>query len=124
MGEYTYTITLDEGKKLVHLVVEGELDQTQGQNVIIETRAKAVEHQYKIFCDITQTSIIATMADWFFLARNQDIYPKAPMEKTAILINPETQKTFKFVENVTRNVGINIKFFLDKEDALEWLEKE
>ena len=36
-------ITIDEEKRLVHLVVTGELDKFEGQQVILETRAKAAE---------------------------------------------------------------------------------
>ncbi len=123
MSAHTYEITIDEEKRLVHLVVTGELDKFEGQQVIKETRAKAAETNYNILCDITGGTVKATMADWYYLARNKDIYPSRPSGKTAILINPDARKIYKFVQDVTRNAGLNIRIFLKKEDALDWLKK-
>jgi hypothetical protein len=121
MSSYEYWITEDEENHLVHLVVEGQVTKTEGENIIIETRRKAVEKQLPILCDISQAKINATLADWFFLVRNKEIYPKAPSEKTAILIGSGTRDIFSFFENVTRNVGFNFKIFFSEEDAREWL---
>ncbi len=121
MSAHTYEITIDEEKRLVHLVVKGELDKFEGQQVIIETRAKAAEIKYNILCDITSASFKVTLADWFYLARNKEIYPSRPSGKTAVLINPDARKIYKFVQDVTRNAGLNIRVFLNENDALKWL---
>ena len=49
------------------------------------------------------------MADWFYLARNKDIYPSRTSGKTAILFNPDARKVYKFFEDVSRNAGLNIR---------------
>ena len=117
MGQHSYEITLDEGNKLVRLVIQGEVSKSEGEEIIIKARAKAAEFNYDILCDITEGSIKATIADWFFLVRNKAIYPSTPTEKTAILISSESWKLYRYVENVNRNVGFKIRVFLKEEDA-------
>ena len=123
MDNFTHEISLDEENHLIRLVVEGELTKGEGEKSIIETRALAAQNQYDILCDIIRATIQASTADWFFLARNKEIYPGIPTEKTAVLINPDSRKFYKFVENVTRNVGFKIRIFLQREDAMAWLKK-
>ncbi len=123
MTDFTYEISEDENNHLVNLVVHGSLNKHDGEKVIIETRALAAEIQCDILCDITNATFNVTFADWFFLARNKDVYPNISSAKTAILINPDSWKLFKYVEDVTQNVGRKIRIFRKKEDALAWLRK-
>ena len=123
MTKFTYVITEDEENNLVNLVVNGSLNKFEGQMVIKETRALAAEKECVILCDITNASIKATLADWFYLVRNKDVFPDISSRKTAILINPDSWKLFKFVEDVTQNVGFKIRIFRKKEDAMAWLKK-
>ena len=64
-----------------------------------------------------------TLADWFYLVRNEDVFPNVLMEKIAILINPDNWKLFKYVEDLTQNVGMKIRVFRKKDDAMTWLKK-
>ena len=123
MGDYSYVISLDDESRMIRLVVKGEISKSEGERIIVEARNRAAENEYDILCDLTDASIKATMADWFYLVRNKEIYPSIPTEKTAILVSPESWKSFKFIENVTRNVGLKIRIFLQEEDALEFLKK-
>jgi hypothetical protein len=123
MTDFTYVISEDEDNHLVNLVVNGSLNKNEGEKVIKETRELATEKQCGILCDITNATFNVTMADWFFLARNKDVFPSVSTEKTAILINPGNWKLFKYVEDVTQNVGMKIRVFRKKEDAMAWLKK-
>ena len=64
-----------------------------------------------------------TLADWFYLVRNEDVFPNVLMEKIAILINPDNWKLFKYVEDLTQNVGMKIRVFRKKDVAMTWLKK-
>lgn len=123
MTDFTYEISEDENNHLVNLVVRGSLNKYDGEKVIIETIATAAEKQCGILCDITNATFNVNLADWFYLVRNKDVYPNVSTEKTAILINPDSWKLFKYVEDVARNVGRKIKVFRKKEDAIDWLKK-
>lgn len=121
MAEFQYNLTVDEENRVIRLVVEGELNKNEGQMIIRETRKKAVDLELDILCDISQAKIKVTLADWFYLVRNRDIYPSRPAGKTALLINPDSREIYQFFLNVSRNVGFNFKYFFTEEDALDWL---
>jgi len=121
MAEFQYNLTVDEENRVIRLVVEGELNKNEGQMIIRETRKKAVDLELDILCDISQAKIKVTLADWYYLVRNRDIYPSRPAGKTALLINPDSREIYQFFLNVSRNVGFNFKYFFTEEDALDWL---
>lgn len=123
MDNYTHEISVDDENNIVQMVVTGELNKDDGEKVILEARALADETNYDILCDVSRAKIKASMAELFFLARNKDIYPAIPTEKTALLINPDSKKLYQFVENVTRNIGLKIRIFLKEEDARAWLKR-
>jgi hypothetical protein len=123
MADYTYKISLDEENHIVHLVVKGDLNKNEGEKVISEARALADETQSDILCDVSRANIKVSLAEWFYLARNKEIYPTTPTEKTALVIKPEDWKLYQFVENVTLNKGIKLRAFLNEEDARAWLKK-
>ena len=107
----------------MNLVVQGSLNKHDGEKVIVETRALASEKQCGILCDITNATINVTLADWFYLVRNKNVFPNVSTEKTAILINPDNRKLFKYMEDVTQNVGMKIWVFRKKDDAMAWHKK-
>ena len=123
MANYSHEISLDEENHIVHMVVQGEMNKDEGEKIILEARAFADKTSYDILCDVSRANIKASLAEWFYLARNKDIYPTIPSEKTALLINPDSRKLYQFVENVTRNKGFKVRIFLSEEDARAWLKK-
>jgi hypothetical protein len=107
----------------VNLVVQGSFNKHDGEKIIVETRALASEKQCGILCDIKNATINVTLADWFYLVRNKNVFPNVSTEKTGILINPDKWKLFKYVEDVTQNVYMKIRVFRKKDDAMAWLKK-
>jgi len=124
MSDKQYEITLDKERCIVRLIVRGELEKDLGEKIITQARTKASETLYNILCDVRQAKVKAVLADWFYLPRKLDIYPKTHAVKTAILITPGQQESeYRFFETVAHNLGINIRIFLQEKDALEWLKK-
>ncbi len=121
--KFLYEISVDDEKCLIFLVVQGVLNRIEQEKIIIETRSQAAETGYNIFCDITRATITNSMAEWFYLARNKEVYPTFPTEKTAVLIHPDAQKLYQFVGNVTRNASLNTRIFVKEEEARAWLKK-
>lgn len=124
MSKDQYTITLDDEFGLVHIVAHGELIKELGEEIITKAMTTAAEHQYKILCDVRKTVVKVSFADWFFMPRTLPVYKdiKARSVKTAVLINPGKQeKEYEFFESVTHNLGMNLKVFISKKEALEWL---
>jgi len=124
MSNKQYQIILDKERCIVLLIVHGELSKEAGEDIITQTRMKALENQYNILCDVRQAEINVGFADWFYLPRKLDIYQKTRAIKTAILITPgQQEKEYKFFENVAHNLGISIKVFTREKDAVDWLNK-
>ena len=57
VGRMTGNVVVDEKNHLVTLVVKGELIKAEGEQVIIETRAKAAETGLDILCDIREAKM-------------------------------------------------------------------
>jgi hypothetical protein len=124
MDKGHYTITLDHRRALVHVVAQGEFNFESGGELITDARKQAAEHQYNIFCDVRESSAKVNLADWFYLPRRLFVYRdrKTRTAKTAILIRTGSQENaYRFFETVANNLGLRIKIFLQKEEALEWV---
>ena len=124
MSNKQYDIICDEEHCIVRLNVRGELAKSVGEKIINEARTKAAENQYNILCDVRQAKVNVAFTDWFYLPRKQDVYSKTRAVRTAILITPgQQEEEYNFFENVTHNLGINIRIFFQETDALGWLKK-
>lgn len=124
MNNGQYTITLDPERGLVRVVARGVFDRVLGEELITSARKTAAKHHYNILCDVRESHTRAGLADWYFLPRRLLVYlgSKTRGIKTAIIVaTGEQERTYRFFETVTRNLGMNIRIFLRQEEALEWL---
>ena len=124
MDKGQYTITLDTEQGLVRVHAQGEFDLKSGDELITDARKNAAEHQYNILCDVRESRAVVSFGDWYFLPRRLAAYRnrETRIVRTAIVVTAGRQETvYRFFENVTRNLGLNIRIFLREEDALEWL---
>ena len=122
MGEYK--ITIDDSKKIVRVVATGDFDKYLGDEMITKTRTTAGEHGYNIYCDATKAKVNVSVIDWFHLPRTLPVLQdqKIRQIKTAILIPSDKQvDNYKFYETVTYNVGMNLRVFLNEDEAINWL---
>lgn len=124
MNAGQYTITLNHEWELVHVVARGEFSRELGDELITNARLEAAERQYNIVCDVRESTTRVAFADWYFLPRRLFVYRNEKMRsiKTALIVaQGKQEKTYRFFETVTRNLGLNIRVFFREEDALEWL---
>ena len=124
MDKGQYTITLDHERGLVRVHAQGEFDAKSGEQLITDARKTAAEHQYNIVCDVRESRAVVSLGDWYFLPRRLAAYRdrNARTVRTALVVSAGGQeKVYQFFENVTSNLGLNIRIFLHEEDALEWL---
>ena len=124
MSDGHYTITLDHDRRLVHVIAQGEFNRDSGDELITNTLGKAAEYHYSILCDVRQLKAKVGLAEWYFLPRRLPVYRNAKTRyiKTAIVVPMGKQeKVYRFFATVTRSFGMNIRIFLQEEDALEWL---
>ena len=124
MSDGQYSITLDHERGIVHVIAQGEFDRDLGDEMITKSRKKAADYHYNIFCDVRQSKEKVAFSDWFLLPRRLAVYRdvKTRYIRTAIVVTRGKQeKMFRFFETITRTLGMNIRIFLQEEDALEWL---
>lgn len=124
MSKGQYTITLDHENGWVVVSAYGEITRDLGDELITQARAKAAEYHYNIICDVRKSKARVTLADWYFLPRRLAVYRniKTRHIKTAIIVNEGKQeKTYRFFETVTSNLGLNIRVFFRETDAKKWL---
>ena len=124
MDKGQYTITLDHERGLVRVHAQGEFAPKLGEELITNARKEAAEHQYNILCDVRESRAVVSLGDWYFLPRRLAAYRNRETRtvRTAIIISAGRQETvYRFFENVTSNLGLNIRIFFHEEDALKWL---
>jgi hypothetical protein len=122
MGEYK--ITIDHSNSIVRVIAAGDFDKDLGDEMITKTRIAASENRYNIFCDATKAKVNVSVIDWFNLPSTLPVLQDQNVRriKSAILIPAgEQEENYKFYETVTHNVGMNLRVFLDEEEAINWL---
>jgi hypothetical protein len=122
--EAQFDIRLDHENKIVHVVAHGDFVRKTGEEIITKARLTALEHLYHILFDARKARTKATMADWYFMPRQLNVFkkPNTHKIKTALLISRgKEEKAFRFYENVSRNLGRKLKVFFSEEEAMEWL---
>jgi hypothetical protein len=124
MGNGEYAITLDTEKEIVTVIARGKLDKNLGEEIITNARTEANKHRYQILYDVTQAKVEVSFIDWFFLPRTLPVLQNSEIRiiKAAVLIPPGDQEgSYRFYETVTHNIGMNLRIFFKKKEAIKWL---
>ena len=127
MSEGKYTITLDAENEIVRIVASGNLNKKLGEEIITNARTTAAKLKYDILCDVTQAKTEVSLTDWFYLPRTLPVLQNLETRKikVAVLIAPGDQENdYKFYENVTYNVGMNLCIFFEEVEAIKWLKEK
>ena len=121
-----YDIKLDNQNRIVRVVASGELDKKLGEEIITNARIKAYEQKYNILYDVSQTKVLVSIIDWFFLPRTLPVLQNVDMRsiRAAVLIPAgDQERAYKFYETVTHNVGMDLRIFLKEDEAVKWLKE-
>ncbi len=124
MASGEYTLSLDLEKKLVRVVVLGDIDKTLGYEIITNARTTAAEYQFAVLYDVRRAQMKVAFADWFFLPRTLPVFKtiKTRVIKVAILINQEANpQNYQFYRTVLSNLGMSFNIFIDESEAEAWL---
>jgi len=118
-----YNLQQDDQLEIIRVIVHGELTKDTGYEIITAARIKAAETGYGILYDVRNVVHHVSIADFFFLPRKLEALKKSPTRnaRAAVVISPEITGEYHFYENVTENVGLVFKVFLDAEEAIAWL---
>lgn len=123
----SYKIELDHTRHLVKITANGELLQSDGEAIITNARKQAAENNYNILYDMRNAITKVKFASWYHMPRKLDVFKdmKSRNVKAAIVVSntDPALSEYKFYENVTQNLGFNLKVFLDEAEAIKWLDK-
>jgi len=116
-----HSIELVKDKKYVILFLIG--DQTKDNLEIAREEASNVLAENglnRVLVDVTQGVNRMPISDDFdFTKDHQKFYPENT--RHALLVSPEGMEKLSFTETVSRNRGISLKLFLDRDEAINWL---
>jgi len=120
-----YNLQQDDQLEIIRVIVHGELTKDSGYEIITAARNKAAETGYGILYDVRNVVHRVSIADFFFLPRKLEALKNSPARhaRAAVVISPEITGEYHFYENVTENVGLVFRVFLDVEEAIAWLKE-
>ena len=116
-----YQLTINQQQGYLHLVYTGTIHFDER----VEARDAAFElcrlnGYHRTLVDMSASNIEMGQADAVKFAREFEIARLPPNYRLACIIAPGSQSD-KIVELLISLNGVNIKYFLVKEDAINWL---
>ena len=119
-----YSISVDERRHLVIVVVEGVVDAAQAMPMVTQARATAAGRGFNILYDFHAAvpGDIKTGDVFWFPRRIPALATAAARRVRIALLYPAAQQEFaRFWETTFRNAGLNARAFEDEATALAWL---
>lgn len=113
-------------RKIITVRTTGDLTTNELAAMGILMRQKARKLNYKILFDysLSKNYISITEAYYWFSDHYDPINKTLRYVTAAIVYNLEDEVFFDFLETTCTNAGINIKIFIEKKIALEWISKQ
>lgn len=126
VNNLNYNYSIDLKNRIIYVKVSGVINETNGADLGIQIRLKALELNCKIFFDLSESQNKISMGSAYFWFANQynKIDPKVRYIPTAYLINNEQAVYYGFLQTVSMNQGIRIRVFSDEENAKFWLNSQ
>lgn len=118
-----YTITPSDSGDYIITKVHGEIDRTFGLHLAIESQAHGDKVNIRKFLiDVTESVNVDSVIDQYRFA-NSDLTESNELDhysRIAVLVSPDDH-SHDFIETVVRNVGINLRLFRNRQEALSFL---
>ncbi|MGA1821209.1 MAG: hypothetical protein ACMUIG_01625 [Thermoplasmatota archaeon] len=114
----------DDRRKILIIRVLGKMTVEEISPVTMDARKKAKDLNYGLLYDFRGSSYRKAIIEaykWFEEHFDLDD-PKVNFVPTANIINEEDEEFFKFIETTMYNRGARLRYFLDEEQAVRWLE--
>ena len=118
---YKIEIVSDPGYILVNQ--SGNVDVGEMENIRKAVFKQVVEHGLsKVAVDVSNMTNEYTISEFFNITvENAAHKTDFPKPRVCLIVRKDQEENARFVENVGVNRGMPIKYFTDKEAALEWL---
>lgn len=121
-----YDVEIDSGNQVVLCVCKGTLDLASAKSMTKDVRKRASDSDYGLLYDVTNVSLGVGIFDAYFFPRDmENIYEDSTHRygKAAIIYKAD-KEFWEFFETTSRNAGLDVKLFRQREDAIEWLSAE
>jgi len=117
------TITVSDDQKYIILTVVGDYTRKLAMEDNLKAHAMGRELGIKLYLnDMTEARNIETTTDnYYFANKDMKITPGIDLRAcVALLVRPE-DRSHDFVETVSRNAGLDVKIFRNRELAVQYL---
>jgi len=109
--------------KYVLIRHEGRLTIQEYEESTVITRRLLDEHRWnRLLIDLRDVTNRVSITDvYYIIAFDQKVFP---LVQIAVIFPPEHEEDGRFADNVAANRGVNLRSFVDCEQAVAWLTAE
>jgi len=125
-GTMSYHYSFDLMNRIIYVKICGVINETNAAELGAFLRTKALDMNFKLFFDLSESENKISMGSAYFWFGNQysKIDPKVRYIPCAYYINIAENVFYSFLQTVCMNQGIKIRVFSVEQDALSWLKSQ
>lgn len=119
-----HEIDINHDKNIIFVTVSGVITEEDYKSVSGEVWALSAELSYDAFYDLVDTHFSFDVDISARLPReiSQKSMPNAKNSRVALLVNPRDYSQWEFIEVINFGLGFKTRPFLDKNEAMGWLQ--
>lgn len=122
MTEKPYQILLSEDDGIMTIVISGQVTGSTGDDAAQDVARIEEEHKpERLLIDCRKAVGRADFSTTYEQVKKYHVQYKFLPSRVAVLDLEENEGITSFHETAARNAGLNIRFFIRLEDALDWL---
>jgi hypothetical protein len=116
-----YTINLVKDAKYISLLFTDEVTMNDVENARDEVDIALTANSWnRLLVDLSRSKLEMSFFEHFkFTSEHQSHFPKGG--RLALVVRPDEMEHYQFIEDVSRNRGVNLKLFSEKGQACNWL---
>ncbi|GMR08278.1 MAG: hypothetical protein BMS9Abin26_1283 [Gammaproteobacteria bacterium] len=118
MDDLTCTIAVDDEQQLILVKASGHLNGKNAEKTALRSRELALQHGYGVLLDYLDLRLDASIIELYEFPRSNPIVTDKARKgvRVAVLIaRGEDVDNWRFYEATSRNMGVNVKVFIEDE---------
>ena len=117
----TYTVDQLKDSECIRVVFSGRVTEEQHYEARDDANIALSEAGWnRLLVDATEIDAEMTVVEDYQFTKDHP-FSLPPTVRMAILHRPDEEERFRFIENVAKNRGSNLKIFTDQAEAIAWL---
>lgn len=122
MNERTYQIGVSWNEEILVITLSGQASEHNAAEIVREVIGIANEKRpRRVLVDSRNLRGQPGFADTYFLAREYPLQDAYITPRIAVINREENRSLASFRETTTWNLGLNIRYFSDPDEAIVWL---